>query len=338
MTTLGRAEPDRVPLLLAPVLQGARELGLSIRDYFSRAEHVVEGQCRLRDKFGLDAVSSWFYAATDVEAWGAGIRYFEDGPPNAGAPLVEDLAGLARLEPPCVGRSPRLAEILRATRLLRERLGDVPIVGAFVSPFSLPVVQLGFERYLELLLSDDPLFDRLMAINHAFAVDWANAQLDAGATAIACFNPLASSTITPPEVYRAKGLPVDRATLSRIEGAVLMGLASGRAQGAIDLVAETGAKAIGVSALDDLRAVKAAAAGRLAILGNLDGIEMCRWSEADAEAAVKTAIAAAGPGGGFLLADSHGEVPWQVADGVIAAIADAVERWGRYPLDWCDGR
>ena len=37
-------------------------------------------------------------------------------------------------------------------------------------------------------------------------------------------------------------------------------------------------------------------------------------------------------GGGFILADNHGEIPWQVPDGVLTAIAQAVARWGRYPL------
>ena len=53
-----------------------------------------------------------------------------------------------------------------------------------------------------------------------------------------------------------------------------------------------------------------------------------------AEAAVKRAIAQAGPGGGFILSDNHGEIPWQVADETLLAIGEAVARWGRYPLDW----
>ena len=36
LTTLGHQEPDRVPLFLLPTMHGARELGLSIKEYFSR--------------------------------------------------------------------------------------------------------------------------------------------------------------------------------------------------------------------------------------------------------------------------------------------------------------
>ena len=42
--------------------------------------------------------------------------------------------------------------------------------------------------------------------------------------------------------------------------------------------------------------------------------------------------AKAGPGGGYVLSDSHGEIPFQVPEQVLTAISEAVHRWGRYPL------
>jgi uroporphyrinogen decarboxylase len=56
LTTLGQHEPDRVPLFLLMTFHGAKELGLSIREYFSRAENVVEGQMRLRNKYHNDCL------------------------------------------------------------------------------------------------------------------------------------------------------------------------------------------------------------------------------------------------------------------------------------------
>ncbi len=70
--------------------------------------------------------------------------------------------------------------------------------------------------------------------------------------------------------------------------------------------------------------------------GNLNGIEMCRWRPEDAEINVKEAIFKAGIGGGFILSDNHGEIPWQVTDEILMAISNAVQKWGQYPLDWVD--
>ncbi|MEI8123147.1 MAG: uroporphyrinogen decarboxylase family protein, partial [bacterium] len=74
--------------------------------------------------------------------------------------------------------------------------------------------------------------------------------------------------------------------------------------------------------------------GRLTVMGNLNAIAMRQWTAAEAETRVKDAIAKAGPGGGFVLTDNHGEIPLQVPDDVLLAIAEAVREWGRYPLDW----
>jgi len=89
-----------------------------------------------------------------------------------------------------------------------------------------------------------------------------------------------------------------------------------------------------VSALEDLRAVKQVCRNRLTVLGNLNGIAMRHWTSEIAEQHVKDAIARAGRGGGFILSDNHGEIPWQVPDSVLLAIGAAVRKWGRYPLDW----
>jgi uroporphyrinogen decarboxylase len=75
LTTLGHKEPDRVPLFLLLTMHGAKELGLSIKDYFSRADYVAEGQLRLREKYGHDCLYSFFYARVEVEAWGGEVIY-----------------------------------------------------------------------------------------------------------------------------------------------------------------------------------------------------------------------------------------------------------------------
>jgi uroporphyrinogen decarboxylase len=216
---------------------------------------------------------------------------------------------------------------------LSERAaGEVPVIGVVMSPYSLPVMQLGFERYLDWQSEAPEAIDHLWRINEEFCVEWANAQLQAGATAICYFDPVASPTVTPPEVYRRTGWRVAKRCFARIAGPTATHLASGRCLPVIDDLAGTGTAAIGVSALEDLADVKRASAGRLTVIGNLNGIEMQRWTPTQAEATVKQAIAMAASGGGFILSDNHGEIPWQVSDDTLMAISEAVRRWGEYPL------
>lgn len=337
LATMAGQEPDRVPVFLLTTMHGAKELDISIREYFSRAENVVEGQMRLLHKYRSDCLNPAYYAALEVEAFGGKTVFIEDGPPNAGEPVIHRNEDIDGLEPPRVAETACLVRGLDTIRKLKEKVGDtVPIVGSVISPFSLPIMQMGFGPYIELIYEQPERFARLMAVNQKFCAEWANAQLVAGATAIGYADPLSSTTNIPRELYLKTGHRVAMETLRRIHGPTAIHLASGRGLEIVDDIVATGASAVGVSAMEDLAEWKTAAHGRITLLGNLNGVEMRRWTAAQAEREVKQAIAKAGRGGGFILADNHGEIPWQVPDEVLQAIRDAVDRWGRYPLDWVE--
>jgi len=333
LTALSHKEPDRVPLFLNLTMHGARELGLSIREYYQKVDQVVKGQELLMKKYGNDSLTGFCYGAAEVEAFGGSVRFFENGPPNAGAPPIQNFEEIASLEVPEPGECPPLQRVLEATRILADRYGDsVPVAGVAISPFSLPVMQLGFSRYLDLLLGDDPLFWDLMEVNSEFCTTWANLQIEAGATAVVYFDPVTSPTIVPPDIARRTGCRIAREVIPTIRSGVAYHLASGRCLPIADELKASGAVALGVSALEDLSLLKETFAGKMALIGNLDGVSMRRWSRQEVEVRVREAVSKAGPGGGFILSDNHGEIPWQVGDSVLRAIADATRTFGRYPI------
>lgn len=334
-TALAHREADRVPFFLPVTTHGARELGMSLRRYYSSPRNLVEGQLRMWRKYEDDAVSNFFYAAVEHQAFGGEVRYFEDGPANAGAPILRTAADIADLAAPRVRECPGLVAVLETTRLLRERVGDrAAVLGTVISPFSLPIMQMGFARYLELIYEEPDALARLMDVNIEFCVEWANAQLDSGADAIGYFDPASSPTIIPREVFVRTGLQVARRTIPRIAGATGALFGSGSCLPIVEDVADSGAVMISSAPDEDLGAVKAAGRGRLAVLGNLNAVQMRRWGSGETEAVVKKAIAQGGPGGGFILSDAHGEIPWQVPEKVLLEISGTVHRWGRYPLEW----
>jgi len=333
LTTLSHREPDRGPVVLRPSLQGARELGISLAEYYAGGELVAEGQLRLRARFGHDCLYTFYYAPIEIEAWGGEIILREDGPFNSGAPFISSFEQIEKLQPARVKDAACLHKVLRTTEILKKRVGDeVPIIGVVMSPFSLPVMQMGFEAYINLLYERPDLFDRLMRVNEEFAVEWANAQLAAGATAICYFDPVSSNTIIPIEMYLRTGHEVAQRTLARIKGPTATHLASGRCLPIIDSLATTGTAVIGASILEDIGEIKQACRGKLTVLRNLIGLEMCRWTPRQAEEIVRDTIHKAAPGGGFILSDNHGEIPYQVTDEILHAIMDAARTWGEYPI------
>jgi len=332
LTTLGHEEPDRVPYFLLLTLHGAKELGLSIEEYFSNGQNVFEGQKRLREKYGHDCYYSFFYAPIEVEAFGAKVIYSEDGPPNSATPFLKKEM-IPTLQAPDAKTAPILQKVYEATRLLKAHAKDeVPIIGVVMSPFSLPVMQMGFEAYLDLIYNEPKLFDQLMDVNMKFCIDFANAQLEAGATAITYFDPISSPTIIPKEIYLKTGFKIAQQSIAQIKGATATHFASGNVLPIMDILPQTGTAVVGVSTFEDLGELKKAAKQKLSLLGNLNAIEMRKWSVEETKAYVKEAIRKGGKGGGFILAENHGEVPYFVQEETLLAIKEAVEEYGNYPL------
>lgn len=337
LTSLQFREPDRVPLFLLLSLYGAKELQLTPAEYFSTAANVVEAQVHMQKKYRSDCYYSFFHAPLEIEAWGGEVLFVPDGPPNAGEPFIKTASQIDTLEVPRIEDKACLLKVLEATGQLYEASkGNVPIIGVVMSPFSVPVMQMGFENYLKLMYFDKARFASLMEKNKEFCIAWANAQLKAGATAICYFDPLASSSLIEKELYLRTGHQVASEVIGRIEGPVAVHLASAPALPMVDDIAAAGAKVLGYSCLDDGAQMKAAAAGKVCLLGNLNGIAMANWTPAQAEQAVKGIIRQAGSGGGLIISDNHGEIPWAVSEEILLTIAEAVERWGKYPLKWID--
>lgn len=331
--TLSHKEPDRVPMFLLVTMHGAKELGMTLKEYFSKAENVVEGQLRMRKKYRNDCYYPFFYAPLETEAFGGDTIFIEDGPPNSGEPIIKKMEQINSLVAPKVKDAKVLHKVLEAIKTIKEKVqNDAPIIGVAMSPFSLPVMQMGFDKYLELMHFYPDLFNKLMQVNEEFCVDWANAQLEAGATAICYFDPVSSTTIIPREKYLETGFKIAKRTISMIKGATATHLASGNCLPIIDDIAQTGTLGIGVSALENINELKAKCLNKISILGNLNGIEMRNWNNETAAVKVKNLIESAAPGGGFILADNHGEIPYQVPDEVLVAISDAVYRYGKYPI------
>ncbi len=333
LTTLGYKEPDKVPLFLFLSMYGAKELGISIKEYFSNPEYVFEGQMKMANKYKNDCLFAFYYGSLETEAFGGDTIFIENGPPNSGKPIIQKPEDILKLQTPKIDNSGQLQKVLQTTKLLKKEVGNkIPIIGVAISPFSLPVMQMGFDKYLDLLHGNKELFNTLMKVNQEFCISWSNAQLDAGVTAICYYDPVSSPTIIPAAMYRKTGMQIAKHTIAKINGPTATHFASGRTIPVIDDVAQTGTAIICPSSLEDIGDVKNKAKKRMAVLGNLNGIEMCRWTEKEAEQAVKNIIDKAGKGGGLIISDNHGEIPYQVHEKTLVAISNAVEKHGTYPL------
>lgn len=333
LTTLSYNEPDRVPLFLLLSLHGAKFKNMSIMHYFNEPEVVAEAQLEMNARYRNDCLYSFYYAPLEIEVLGGDVIFNSEGPPNSGLPVLRNYSDIDNLEFPDVNESKLLNRVIRSTEMMfKEVKNTVPIIGVVMSPFSLPVMQLGFDKYLELIYENENYFRKLIDINTRFCVEWANAQLDAGATAICYFDPISSPTVIPKELYLKTGYKIAKNTIKQIKGPTATHMASGISLPIAEELSTTGTAVLGASSQEDIADLKEAFYRKLTILGNLNGIQMRRWTEKETRENVISSIRKGAPGGGFILSDNHGEIPWQVSDETLLTISKAVHEFGCYPI------
>jgi uroporphyrinogen decarboxylase len=146
----------RIPVFCNMLDHGAQELGMSQREYYSKGEHVAEGQLRLRARYGYDNVWSLFYVGREAELLGCReILFADDGPPNVADFVIKDYDDIARLEvPDDITAHPAWAETAKCLDILRREVGDThPICAYITASTTLPAILMGMEKWLELLLN-----------------------------------------------------------------------------------------------------------------------------------------------------------------------------------------
>jgi uroporphyrinogen decarboxylase len=324
--------PDCVPAAPVLLLQGAAELGMELPDYFSRGEHLAEGQMRLWHKFGHDVLCGFPHVVEDITAFGGSLMFHRSGPPSAGGMVLRSYDDVFSLSVPDPASSPVLHETLVALNLLAQQVkGEIPILGACIAPFSLPSMLMGTEMWMELLFIEsppvrEPVLNHLLTVMLDFVITWANMQLEAGADAVVLADGMASAAVLTRAQFAELALPVITEVVRSIRGPVIHE-GVGDIVPMLDLLTHTGIVAAMLTPRDHLIAAKTLVDHRLALIGNLNNIEMRRWTAADMTRAARATLAQAAPGGGFMLAAQGPEIPLGVSDEAIQALVRAAHAW-----------
>jgi len=197
---------DHIPVFCNLLDQGARELGLSIEDYFSKGENVAEAQLRMLKKFGHDNVWSLFYVGKEAELFGCEkIRFAKDGPPNVEDYIIKNYEDIAKLQvPDDISTHPAFAETAKCLAILKREVGGkVPICAYLTASMSLPALLMSMEKWMELLMIGDPsVRDMLLEKCSDFFRKEIEAYRKAGADILVYANPYGSTDIIPMKLFK----------------------------------------------------------------------------------------------------------------------------------------
>lgn len=326
--------PDRVPVLCNLLEQGANELGMSIKDYYSKGEFVAEGQLLMRKKYGYDGLWGFFYMGHEVQLLGCeNIIYSEIGPPNVGHMAIKDHKDIETFEIPGDLRNiPAFGELETCLRLLkREDGGKYPILSPVISSFTLPSLLMGTEKWMELiLLGPTALRDELLEKCSDFCINHINVLREIGADFIPYASALASMDMIDPDQFENLALPWIKRD---IKGAGNQGIVyfngGGRINPTIDiLIRETGISIFYINPMDDVREAKEIIAGRGISTGIINDIKLLDWSKEEIESEVKRIMDEGAPGGGFIFGTLV--MPYLIPEEKIRMMLDAAYEYGTY--------
>lgn len=326
--------PERVPLIVNLLEQGAAELGMGIEEYYSRGEHVAEAQLRLRAKYGYDSLAGIFYLAREAELLGCRrLIHSPNGPPTVGELIIRTPGDIERLTiPDDLSAHPLFQEQLHCIRLLRQEAGgNYPILAAVTASFSLPAMLMGMERWLELFLTGPPgLCRELLEKCSLFCARQVEALRAAGADLVAYVNPVASASVLTVRQFEQLALDWLKADVARTGTAGLVYFnGGGRINPLLTTIAEqTGIGAYYLNPMDDIVEAKRALAGRGLVVGTINDIKLIDWTPAEVSAEVERLMAAGAPGGGFLCGTLV--MPCAIPERNIAALVAAARRFGAY--------
>jgi len=326
--------PDRVPIVCNLLDQGAQELGMSIRDYYSRGEHVAEAQLRMREKYGYDTLISMFYVAMEAEMMGCkNIIYADDGPPNVGHLVIGKPEDILKLNvPDDLNEHPRFREMATCIKIMKkESQGQYPVLGVVTASFSLPAMLMGIGGWLELFLSGDPVLrDTLLATCSLFCSRQIKALREAGADLIVYVNPVASATFIMLKKFRELALPWIIRDLQECGTAgVIFFNGGGRINPILpDLISQTGIGAYYLNPFDDITEARSLLGPQALIAGAINDIHLIDWTPEEVDLEVKKIMQAGKKAGGFIFGTLM--MPLRIPETNIRAMMESAIRHGSY--------
>jgi uroporphyrinogen decarboxylase len=326
--------PDRVPFVCNLLDQGAREMGVSLRDYYASGDLVAQGQLRMREKYGYDSLTGMFYTGVEAELLGCRhIIYADNGPPNVGELIIKGAADIDRLQvPDHLEDHPRFRELATCIRSMkRESRGQYPIVGVVTASFSLPAMLMGIGAWMGLFLGKDTGHrDLLLAKCSLFCARQIAALREAGADLIAYTNPVASSTFITHKQFQELALPWIIKDLEIPGPAGLVFFNGGGKINPIlaDLKQHTGFGAYYINPFDDVAEARSILGPGPLLVAPINDIRLLDWTAEEIDREVERIMLAGKPGGGFIFSTLM--MPFLIPDANIRNLMAAVLRHGSY--------
>ncbi len=264
------------------------------------------------ERFPLDAAILFSDILTIPDAMGLGL-YFETGEGPCFKKIIRTEADVQSLN--VVNTESDLNYVLKAVKTIRRELnGRVPLIGFSGSPWTLAtyMVEGGSSkdfRHVKAMMYDTPeVMHQLLDVLAKSVIDYLNAQIKAGAQAVQIFDTWGGSLSDV--AYREFSLKYMQQIVAGLirehDGQKIPVILFTKGGGQwLELMADTGADALGLDWTTDIGSARSRVGDRVALQGNMDP-SVLYASPATIRTEVKRILDSYGQGSGHVFNLGHG--------------------------------
>ncbi len=208
---------DFVPRIPIVMQYAAEYIGSNYGAFASDYKVLVEANIRCAQEFGFEQLSAISDPYREAHAFGGQITYLRDEVPRCTSPLenTNDLSTLARPDPHA---SARMADRLNAIFEYRRLFGnEYSILGWIEGPAAEAADLRGVAKFLMDTLEDRDFLAGLMDLCVETGIDFARAQIEAGADTIGIGDAIASQM--SPDTYESLIQPREKSLVEAVHDA-----------------------------------------------------------------------------------------------------------------------
>ncbi|MDR3555770.1 MAG: uroporphyrinogen decarboxylase family protein [Syntrophobacteraceae bacterium] len=199
---------DRVPVIAQVFGHAALLVDVPLGRYVQDGEMLARCQLEALERYGYDAVFALMDVNVETEAMGSVLDYRTNSYPTVKSYAFESQRSTGDLVSPDPERDGRMPEILKAARILRDKVEDSTlVVGCVLGPLTLAVQLLGAESALYLAIDDPEKFASLLDFAAEVVIRFGEAQIVAGTHLPIVFDPSASEAFVPHQFFREMEAP-----------------------------------------------------------------------------------------------------------------------------------
>lgn len=324
-TIMGKPIDKRgISLLLS--LYGAKLTQISLENYYTNPNLYLEGQKAIYESFKPDIIFGPFALPLLGKAFGSDVKFMNRFSPNLGRPAIKSAKEFSKLHSPDIKTNPEVLYFTESIRLLKKEFkDDLAIAPITLSPIDLGVLVLGMDEWLNTVLFDDKNFQKYIDLFMPFCVNFANALLEEGGTALIIPAMFSNPFIITKDLLAEKTVPILKNFFNQLKGPVVFHSGGAPLTPFIDLYKDL-PKVVGfvINGYEDIALARKKINSTQVIIGNIEGPDFSKYTAEELFEESKKVLELTKDDPYFILGTCGADIPFNTPKEKIQALIDAI--------------